>query len=792
MKKIISYICVICLMLSCISFVFASADDISSLSISSSTAKAGEEVEVVLSVSSTSAIVGLECEIEYNSDAMTLTSVTIPDDSLFPAETFQGSESYSANPYYVSWDNSLEEAVTATGDLAILKFKISESAYNGEYAVTPVFTSGGAFDGELNDVDFTAVSGCITVTDGIEPETPITTPTTTLAGATTATTTTTVATTTTTTTTTTAPANQNILYSWEENADALTATNTTASRVTDYANDGEYSIKLVGKTGVWDRIGNYVTSSYFKNYVTITIPSGLDVTGNVGFYAYTTSSNSSNYEAYGVKMADGTYYFTKFANHLSNSWKAYNITKITLYKLDDSSTTITLDSSNFSDTAEDGARVAGIVFIDAGTTDTTTPTYIDQVYFESDSQISPTSSSSTTSTTTTAKPAVDGELELTSNQVNFVNCKWFAGTCVAGSTESGYIAKMQGGTWSGSDKFFGIKFDQSVYDLNPIKFEITLKTDGGNYSGNNSWFSTVDYTTLQSQPAVQSTIPRVNTGATTVSTTGTTFTFDLTSDSYKDIVTNKYNYYYLCASKTNSSVTNMYCVSFKVYYSTDSYALTIDGQQQELSDNSFTFPTTADLYIGNDSVYNAGEIITVDKDMSFTSYSLNLTMQACASIRLNEKNGLRFYTDVNIDVMNSLASSGATVAQGTLITPADLLGETELTFENDVKKIDVAYDGALGSYYNQNGFVGSIVNIKESNDYNETSGNITRPFVARGYVTVTLNGVSKTVYAENYKTSRSIAYVAYYYKNDDTSDYNSLSAEKTALVDKWAAYFIEN
>lgn len=235
MKKIISYICVICIMLSCFTFAFVSADDIvSKLIVSTATAKAGNEVEVTLSSASSAFLSGLELNIKYESNAMELVSVDSAENGVFPSDTFQGSETLTANPYYLSWDNSLSDAVIANGDLAVLKFKIKTDAYNGEYAVMPVFSSGGAFDGELNDVDFSVESGCITVTDGIVPESPITTSTTT----TTATTTTTSTSTTTTTTT-------------------LASTSTTITEPTENSElsvelsmNGGASIRLNEKTGI--------------------------------------------------------------------------------------------------------------------------------------------------------------------------------------------------------------------------------------------------------------------------------------------------------------------------------------------------------------------------------------------------------------------------------------------------------------------------------------------------------------------------------------------------------------
>ena len=158
-----------------------------------------------------------------------------------------------------------------------------------------------------------------------------------------------------------------------------------------------------------------------------------------------------------------------------------------------------------------------------------------------------------------------------------------------------------------------------------------------------------------------------------------------------------------------------------------------------------------------------------------------------AAIRLNDKNGIRFYTKVDIDKIAQLRTDGATVEIGTIIAPADLLDGEELTFDTE-KKLMVEYPSA--SYYNDGefeGVVGSIVSIKESTAANVKSGNIARDFVGRGYIKVTKDGETAVSYADYTSAyARSLAFVANQLKNDSLNQ--ALYETHKSLVDKWAGF----
>lgn len=171
---------------------------------------------------------------------------------------------------------------------------------------------------------------------------------------------------------------------------------------------------------------------------------------------------------------------------------------------------------------------------------------------------------------------------------------------------------------------------------------------------------------------------------------------------------------------------------------------------------------------------------------------VDVFMTEGASIRLNEVSGIRYYTNVDVEKIRSLVASGATVTMGTLIAPADLLGDNELTLELDEDLYAaVPYDVDKLSTYFAEGFVGSLVGIKETSSYSAVSGNVTREFVGRGYVSVEKDGKTVVSYAsyagdDASGNTRSLKTIALALKAD-TESYNALSDDKKLLVDNWAA-----
>lgn len=229
------------------------------------------------------------------------------------------------------------------------------------------------------------------------------------------------------------------------------------------------------------------------------------------------------------------------------------------------------------------------------------------------------------------------------------------------------------------------------------------------------------------------------------------------------------------------------------------YTVTIDSIEYSVSSgSSFALPdnsaTDFVCYYDGTNLYNAGDSITVSSDVDFTSLTVgSIKMQYGVSMRLSDQNGMRYYTDIEVDKIEALKTAGATVELGTMIAPVDLLNGKELNFDNatpyqpgmvsgEYQCIVVKYTSSQ-YYQNENTFVGSIANIKAANVFRKYNG--------RGYVKVTVNGVEKTFYAEyedgnSENNSRSIGYLASRVKAD-SDYYSSLPAEKKAIVD----YYVE-
>ncbi len=188
--------------------------------------------------------------------------------------------------------------------------------------------------------------------------------------------------------------------------------------------------------------------------------------------------------------------------------------------------------------------------------------------------------------------------------------------------------------------------------------------------------------------------------------------------------------------------------------------------------------------------YACGQEVEVETDLYFSSVEFSLKTLSSASMRLNNNeatkniSGIRFYTEVDEDVVSTLKNNGFEIELGTLIAPKQYFGTrptTDLEFGVDFGKtinyVVVPYES--NKYFSDGdflGIIGSIINIKDDHSVWD--------FVGRGYLKVSFNGFEKIIYAEGKDKlpERSICYIAYCLKKD-INTYESYLEDQKKIID---------
>lgn len=347
------------------------------------------------------------------------------------------------------------------------------------------------------------------------------------------------------------------------------------------------------------------------------------------------------------------------------------------------------------------------------------------------------------------------------------------------------------GTWQDQAACFNVPMSDMKALGTPKSITFDIWTDSGKVSIGQIFLAKTATNTSGSNGVSTASMTSI-----TPSTTKATVTLDLTTSAGLTAVENGYSYICLRNQWSGNNTCNYAYIDNVVYNyeAAEGFKVTIDGVEQTVSGNTFTLPVSTEkgfaAYSDGEKLYDAGESITIDKDINLTTVSVGeVKMENGTAMRLNAVSGIRFYTNVDTDKIASLRDNGYTVTMGTLISPENLLNGEELTLDANAKKVNVEFRAS--TYYTENNFtgvVGSLVNIKDSN--------INRRFVGRGYVTVTLGDYSKTIYADYYNSNvknntRTVAYLA---KSvvEDTEYYESLNNSQKSIVDKFATAYDES
>lgn len=346
------------------------------------------------------------------------------------------------------------------------------------------------------------------------------------------------------------------------------------------------------------------------------------------------------------------------------------------------------------------------------------------------------------------------------------------------------------------------------YD-NLISLSISIRTDYGSFYSHNSGFNRIYMSSYPTEsPNSKNAIKVAGSSTYKFTTTPTVLTVDLTSDAGKYIVNNDYKYFNIInsvESNNGNSYNYLYIDDVVLTYNmkTTGNIVNIDGIKEEIVPigSFYTLPDEEDVVAYKDEVgnfYPCGSEVEITKNTYFTSVKLSLKTLSSASMRFsanydNRASGIRFYTELDQDVVSELRDAGATVNFGTLITPESYFADKSLTdlkhdvdFGKTTNYIDVKYTSL--NYFSStdfNGIVGSITNLKDDHALWN--------FVGRGYATVTINGNTKTVYAEGKDElpKRSICYISCMIKQD-TDYYSTLNEYAKSLVDYYYKIYCDS
>ncbi len=164
-KRILAMIMSILMIVTSANIVVLAADE-PTITVSSTTGKNGDTVDVTVSMSGNPGVVSVTLDLEYDSSALTLTGVT--DTGLIPGQMH--TTKYTS-PYRLTWANdTAPENFTVNGQLATLHFQVNEGAAAGDYPIEVTIPKDGIYNYDVDNIDFALVDGKITVTAEEEPD----------------------------------------------------------------------------------------------------------------------------------------------------------------------------------------------------------------------------------------------------------------------------------------------------------------------------------------------------------------------------------------------------------------------------------------------------------------------------------------------------------------------------------------------------------------------------------------------------------------------------------------------
>lgn len=144
------------------------------VSAGSARGKQGETVSVSISLKGNRGLNAMAVWVKYDTEALELVSVS--DKGRFGADAFDAPKTLSKSPVRLGWTNS-GKANTGDGTVAVLEFRIKDTAPNGSFDIELYTKSGENFTADFSaaepftDVELAFDSGKITVDGGEESST---------------------------------------------------------------------------------------------------------------------------------------------------------------------------------------------------------------------------------------------------------------------------------------------------------------------------------------------------------------------------------------------------------------------------------------------------------------------------------------------------------------------------------------------------------------------------------------------------------------------------------------------
>ncbi|MBQ3100509.1 MAG: S-layer homology domain-containing protein [Clostridia bacterium] len=131
------------------------------ITLESIEAEVGDELSIKVLIENNPGIWGMDLRISYDKSVLTLTSV---DNGDFYQETEWTKGNLNGDVYILSYEaNGLYDVTASSGVLAVLNFKISDTAEVGDYAVSAFYNPGDIININFDDINFTVVNGTVRV-----------------------------------------------------------------------------------------------------------------------------------------------------------------------------------------------------------------------------------------------------------------------------------------------------------------------------------------------------------------------------------------------------------------------------------------------------------------------------------------------------------------------------------------------------------------------------------------------------------------------------------------------------